>query len=99
MQLRLKRIFHRRTGFATLDQLLDRLRANKPELLKVLDRPEVRLHTNGFENDIRCQVAQHKVSAGTRSDRGRTYKTICYRFHPATAPCGRSDGRATHTDG
>jgi hypothetical protein len=29
------------------------------------------LHTNGSENDIRCQVTRRKVSAGTRSDVGR----------------------------
>src|SRR5713101_7890966 len=37
----------------------------------VLDRPEIPLHTNGSENDIRCQVTRRKVSAGTRSDIGR----------------------------
>lgn len=71
LRTRFDRIFHRRTGFATLDRLLERLRANKTELLKVLDRPEVPLHTNGSENDIRCQVTRRKVSAGTRSDLGR----------------------------
>ena len=60
-----------RTGFATLDRLLARLHANKPELLIVLDRPESPLHTNGSENDIRCHVTKRKVSGGTRSDAGR----------------------------
>jgi hypothetical protein len=64
-------IFTRNTGFVTLDRLLARLNANKPELLMVLDRPEIPLHTNGSENDIRCQVTRRKVSAGTRSDIGR----------------------------
>jgi len=64
-------IFTRKTGFVTLDHLLARLNANKPELLMVLDRPEIPLHTNGSENDIRCQVTRRKVSAGTRSDIGR----------------------------
>ena len=68
---RFDRIFRRRTGFVTLDRLLARLRANKAELLMVLDRPEIPLHTNGSENDIRCQVIRSKVSAGTRSDDGR----------------------------
>jgi hypothetical protein len=68
---RFDRIFRRRTGFATLDRLLARLHANKAELLMVLDRPEIPLHTNGSENDIRCQVTRRKVSAGTRSDVGR----------------------------
>ena len=68
---RFDRIFRRRTGFVTLDRPLARLRANKAELLMVLERPEIPLHTNGSENDIRCQVTRRKVSAGTRSDAGR----------------------------
>jgi hypothetical protein len=36
----------------------------------VLEQPEIPLHTNGSENDIRCQVTRRKVSAGTRSDAG-----------------------------
>jgi hypothetical protein len=71
LRARFDRIFRRRTGFATLDRLLARLHANKAELLMVLDRPEIPLHTNGSENDIRCQVTRRKVSAGTRSDIGR----------------------------
>ena len=71
MRARFDRIFRRRTGFATLDRLLKRLHANKAELLRVLERPEIPLHTNGSENDIRCQVTRRKVSAGTRSDTGR----------------------------
>jgi hypothetical protein len=68
---RFDRIFTRKTGFVTLDRLLTRLHANKCELLLALDRPEIPLHTNGSENDIRCQVTKRKVSAGTRSDTGR----------------------------
>ena len=71
LRARFDRIFRRRTGFATLDRLLARQHANKAELLMVLERPEIPLHTNGSENDIRCQVTRRKVSAGTRSDLGR----------------------------
>ena len=71
LRARFDRIFRRRTGFVTLDRLLARLHANKAELLMVLERPEIPLHTNGSENDIRCQVTRRKVSAGTRSDGGR----------------------------
>ncbi len=68
---RFDRIFTARTEFATLDRLLGRLRANKDELLVALERPDIPLHTNGSENDIRCQVTRRKISAGTRSDAGR----------------------------
>lgn len=71
LRARFDRIFRRRTGFVVLDRLLARLRANKAELLMVLDRPETPLNTNGSENDIRCQVTRRKISAGTRSDAGR----------------------------
>jgi len=71
LRARFDRLFVRRTGFVVLDRLLERLHANKPELLMVLDRPEVPLHTNGSENDIRAQVTRRKVSGGTRSDLGR----------------------------
>ena len=37
----------------------------------VLDRPELPLHRNGSENDIRCYVTRRKISSGTRSDIGR----------------------------
>ncbi len=71
LRARFDRIFRRSTGFATLDRLLKRLHANKAELLKVLDHPEIPLHTNGSENDIRCQVTKRAVSGGTHTDTGR----------------------------
>jgi hypothetical protein len=72
LRTRFDRIFFaQRTGFVTLDRLLTRLHANKAELLMVLERPEIPLHTNGSENDIRCQVIKRKISGGTRSDSGR----------------------------
>jgi hypothetical protein len=64
-------IFSHRTGFATLDRLLTRLSANKSELPRVLDRPDIPPHTNGSENDIRRQVAKRDISGGTRGDAGR----------------------------
>ncbi len=71
LRARFDRIFKRTTGFVSLDRLLKRLQANKPELLRVLERPEIPLHTNGSENDIRCHVTKRKISGGTRSDQGR----------------------------
>jgi hypothetical protein len=71
LRARFDRIFRRRTGFATLDRLLQRLHANKEELLVVLDRPDVPLNTNGSERDLRPQVIKRRISGGTRSDRGR----------------------------
>src|SRR3954467_11735045 len=67
LKARFDRIFRRRTGFVMLDRLLARLHANKAELLMALRRPEVPLHTNGSENDVRCQVTRRKISAGPPS--------------------------------
>lgn len=71
LRTRFDEIFQQQTGFVSLDRLLKRLHANRAELLMVLDRPEIPLHTNGSENDIRCQVIKRKISGGTRSDAGR----------------------------
>jgi hypothetical protein len=57
-------------GFVTLDRLLARLHAQKDDLLAVLRHPEIPLHTNGSENDIRSQVTRRKISAGARSEVG-----------------------------
>lgn len=64
-------IFTQRTAYATLDQLLKRLHRHKDELLLVLRRPDIPLHTNGSETDIRDYVKKRKVSGGTHSDLGR----------------------------
>ena len=64
-------IFTTKTCFVTLDRLLKRLHAKKSDLLMVLERPDVPLHTNGSEQDIRSHVTRRKVSGGTRSDLGR----------------------------
>lgn len=71
LRARFDRIFKRRTGAVMLDPLLKRIYAKRKDLLVVLDRPDVPLHTNSSENDIRCYVTRRKISAGTRSDNGR----------------------------
>ena len=71
LKRRFDRVFDRSTRLTPLDRLLRRLHARKSELLTVLDRPEVPLHTNASERDIRSQVTRRKLSGGTVSDRGR----------------------------
>src|SRR5262249_57147252 len=41
------------------------------DLLRVLEHPEVPLHNNGLESDIREYVKRRKISGGTRSEAGR----------------------------
>jgi hypothetical protein len=71
LRARFDRVFGRVTGFAALDEVVARLRANKAELLVVLDRPEIPLHTNGSESAIRCFVTKRKISGETRSEAGK----------------------------
>jgi len=91
LRARFDRIFRRRTGFAKLDRLLARLHANKEELLLVLDRPEVALHTNGSERDLRPQVVKRKISGGTRSRTtaaiAATPSSVRCRPAPSSACC------------
>ncbi len=76
LRARFDRIFKRRTGYMTLDRLLARLHRRKPELLRVLQHPEIPLHTNGSENDIRACVTKRKISGGTMSTPGRTARDV-----------------------
>jgi hypothetical protein len=64
-------IFRPTTRYELLNRCLERLAKLKDKLLLVLRRPEVPLHTNGSEGDIRDYVKKKKVSGGTRSDLGR----------------------------
>ena len=76
MRARFERIFQRRTGYATLDRLLARLHARKAELLCVLERPAIPLHTHGSENDLRAHVTKRKISGGTQSEAGRVARDV-----------------------
>ena len=59
------------TCFTSLNLALKRMAHNKPELLMVLERPELPLHNNLSEGDIREYVKRRKISGGTRSEDGR----------------------------
>lgn len=64
-------LFTTQTCYQTLNLALRRIHRNRNELLLVLERPEIPLHTNGSETDIRDYVKKNKVSGGTRSELGR----------------------------
>ena len=80
-------LFLQRTGYADLNEALRKIQAKKENLLLVLERPEIPLHNNLSENDIRQYVKKRKISAGTRSDVGRrcrdtflSLKTTCRKL-------------------
>ena len=54
LRRRFDSIFTTKTNFVTLDRLLKRLHQRRHEFLRVLERPDIPMHTNGSENDIRC---------------------------------------------
>jgi hypothetical protein len=60
-----------KTSSASLNQVLKRLYKNREELLLVLKYPNLPLHNNLSERDIREYVKKRKISGSTRSDEGR----------------------------
>lgn len=81
------RLFLKETGWPELNEALQKIHGKKSELLLVLDHPEIPLHNNPSENDIRQYVKKRKISAGTRSDAGRrcrdtflSLKTTCRKL-------------------
>lgn len=71
LEKRFDEIFTSQTCFITLNHALRRLHKNKKELLMVLEHPDIPLHNNLSENDIRDYVKKRKISGSTRSDAGR----------------------------
>jgi len=71
LETRFDEIFTTPTSYLMLNQVQERLYKNKAELLLVLKRPEIPLHNNASERDIREYVKKRKISGGTRSDPGR----------------------------
>jgi hypothetical protein len=71
LEARFEAIFTQKTSFATLNQTLKRLHRHKQKLLLALKRPDIVLHTNGSEGDIRGYVKWRKISSGTRSELGK----------------------------
>lgn len=90
LRARFDRIFTASTGMVMLDRLLTRLHRNKAELLRVLERPEIPLHTNGSENDIRACVTKRRISGGTMSVAGRTARDALLGLMKTCAKLGIS---------
>jgi hypothetical protein len=72
LEARFDTLVGQQTDFpASIGGVLKEMREHKAELLRVLDRPDVPLHNNGMESDIRGYVKVRKISGGTRSEAGR----------------------------
>jgi transposase IS66 family protein len=70
-EARFDALVEQRTGYPSIDGALKEMRDHKADLLRVLERPEVPLHNNAMESDIREFVKRRKISGGTRSEQGR----------------------------
>ncbi|MDT1064203.1 transposase [Paracoccus sp. CPCC 101403] len=68
---------YQRTRYKELDQLLARLHRRRNELLKVLERPEIPLHTNAYQNDLRACVTKRRTSRGTMAPMAARHATSC----------------------
>ena len=71
LEARFDRLCATKTCFTSLNLALERMGKNKAELLMVLERPDLPLHNNLSEGDIREYVKRRKISGGTRSEAGR----------------------------
>jgi len=60
-----------KTCYVSLELALKRLHKNKKELLLVLDRPDIPIHNNASESDIREYVKRRNISGSSRSENGR----------------------------
>ena len=68
---RFEALCSQQTVYPSINQVLKDLREHQADLLRVLDRPEVPLHNNAAESDIRDYVKKRKISGSTRSADGR----------------------------
>jgi len=71
LEARFDALVEQRTGYPNINGVLKEMRDHQADLLRVLERPEIPLHNNAMESDIREFVKRRKISGGTRSDAGR----------------------------
>jgi hypothetical protein len=71
LQARFDALCNQTTAYPSIDGVLKEIRDHKADLLRVLERPEVPLHNNASESDIREYVKKRKISGSTRSPAGR----------------------------
>ena len=64
-------LVEQRIGYPSIDGVLKEMRDHKADLLRALERPDLPLHNNAVESDIREFVKRRKISGGTRNDAGR----------------------------
>jgi hypothetical protein len=72
LEARFDALVDQKTNYpASIGAVVNEMREHKEDLLRVLERPEVPLHNNASESDIRGYVKTRKISGSTRSEAGR----------------------------
>ena len=71
LEARFDELCANRTNFPSIDAVLKGMNGKRPDLLRVLERPEVPLHNNLSEGHMRDYVKKRKISGSTRSESGR----------------------------
>ncbi len=71
LEARFDAFIEQRPHYPSIAGVLKEMRDRKADLLRVLERPEIPLHNNAMESDIREYVKRRKISGGTRSAAGR----------------------------
>jgi hypothetical protein len=90
LRARVEALITQKTSFATLNQTLKRLKTHPGEW-----RPDIPLHTNGSENDIRGDVKWRKIRGGTRSDLGRRCRETCASLKKTCRKLGAPSGKTS----
>lgn len=71
LEARFDAMCQQRTGFPSIDGVLQGMKRHRAALLRVLGHPEIPLHTNLSESHLRDYVKKRKISGSTRSESGR----------------------------
>lgn len=71
LEARFDALVDQRTHYPSINGVLKEMRDHRADLLRVLERPEMPLHNNAVESDIREFVKRRKISGGTRNHAGR----------------------------
>jgi Transposase IS66 family len=85
-------LFSTQTGYQALDQRLALTRDKKPELLLVLEHPELPLHNNPAELGARQRVRKRDVSFGPRSPAGSVAWDTFMTLHATVRKLGLDFG-------
>jgi hypothetical protein len=70
LETRFAALCDQKTGYPNIDAVLKEIRDHRTDLLRVLERPEVPLHNNASESDIREYVKKRKISGARGAPRG-----------------------------